>query len=103
MTRLIALKLSPFQITLEVDSDTVACGDMEAVLKNIYAMKYGPMDFSVMSASSDPNNFYPQNGISIICLILGRDALYPFIVIALQAFCSTIAHRSASTNFGRIG
>ena len=67
LTRLFAFKLSPFEITLEVDSDTVACGDILPTLQNIWSRKFGRLDFSVMGCSANLNSdFYPQNGIQLI-------------------------------------
>jgi len=63
LTRLFALKLSPFEITLEIDSDTVACGDIQPILESIYLHKFGKFDFSVMSNNAPNSDFFPQNGV----------------------------------------
>eukprot|EP01036_Dinobryon_divergens_P027016 gene27016-35723_t len=64
LTRLFSLRLSPFEITLEVDSDTVNCGDLHGLFHEIHGLKKGPVDFSVMQAPADPGEvFFPQNGV----------------------------------------
>jgi hypothetical protein len=63
LTRLFALRLSPFEITLEVDSDTVNCVDLYGLLNDIYELRKGHVDIALMQLSKLADPFHPQNGI----------------------------------------
>ena len=73
------MRLSPFQITLEVDSDTVNCADLHGLFNDIYGLKKGPVDFAVMQATANPGEpMYPQNGTiypHVDCLLLTQAAV----------------------------
>ena len=62
LTRLFALRLSPFEITLEVDSDTVHCVDLYGLLNDIYELRKGHVDIALMQLSKLADPFHPQNG-----------------------------------------
>jgi hypothetical protein len=62
LTRLFALRLSPFEITLEIDSDTVNCVNLYGLLNDIYELRKGYVDIAVMQTSKAADLFHPQNG-----------------------------------------
>ena len=48
LTRILALTLSPFQLTLEVDSDTICCSPVSSYLEEVYRKNLGKVDFAVL-------------------------------------------------------
>lgn len=59
------MRFSPFEITLELDSDTVNCGDLHGLLNDMYGLKKGKVDFAIMQGAANPAEpFFPQNGMN---------------------------------------
>ena len=77
------MRLSPFEITLEVDSDTVNCGDLHGLFDDIHGLKKGQVDFAVMQSTANPAEpIFPQNGSNsneqhVKCLVV------PVIVVVV--------------------
>ena len=85
LTRLFALRLSPFEITLEVDSDTVNCVDVYEFLNDVYKLKRGYVDIAVMQTSKSTDPFHPQNGE-----VLVRNSIYIDIKHIYLYICKVI-------------
>jgi len=62
--------LTPFEITLEMDSDTVNCADLYNFLDDIYELRKGLVDFAVMAKSGKLTvPFHPRNGKNVFLSI----------------------------------